>query len=188
MHDRPESSRVSRILIVAVFLIVASGGWLILKDIDAIFGAVLAALALWIAVVDLTRFEIPDMANIALFGGGVVWSLQRFGNELGTVEDVAVRSLLAAGLLFAVREIYRKLRHIEGLGLGDVKLAAAGASWLPWSHLVLALFVAALAAIMLVLLRAMLMGERIEAAAAIPFGAFLAPAIWAAWLAQAGSP
>jgi leader peptidase (prepilin peptidase) / N-methyltransferase len=176
---------LSRTLLVAAFGAASLTGAVILSSIDAIFGALLAAVALWVAVVDLDRFEIPDTANLAIFGLGVAWSLQSAGIDRDVIAEIAVRSLLAAGLLFAVREVYRVLRHREGLGLGDVKLAGAGASWLSWSHIVLALLVAAVAAILLVLVRGKLTGERIQAGAPIPFGAFLAPAIWVAWVAQA---
>jgi leader peptidase (prepilin peptidase) / N-methyltransferase len=186
MNDQLDSSPPSLMLIVGVFVNACLIGRLILSDTDAIFGALLAAAALWVAVVDLDRFEIPDLANIAIFVLGVVWSLQSFGIDREVIGEMAMRSLLSAGVLFALRELYRKLRHMEGLGLGDVKLAGASASWLSWSHIVFALLIAAASAIMVVLVRTMLTGGRIEAGAAIPFGAFLAPAIWLAWVLQAG--
>jgi leader peptidase (prepilin peptidase) / N-methyltransferase len=186
MNDQFEKSPPSLMLIVSVFAPACLIGRLILNDTDAIFSALLAAAALWVAVVDLDRFEIPDLAIIAIFALGVVWSLQSFGIDRDVISEMTMRSLLAAGLLFAVRELYRKLRRIEGLGLGDVKLAGAGALWLSWPHIVFALLIAAVAAIMLVLVRAMLTGERVQTRIAIPFGAFLAPAIWVAWIVQAG--
>jgi leader peptidase (prepilin peptidase)/N-methyltransferase len=186
MNNSFDRSLSLRTLLVAAFGAASLAGALILSGIDAIFGSLLAAVALWVAVVDLDRFEIPDAANLAILGLGVAWSLQSAGVDHEVVVEIALRSLLAAGLLFAVREVYRILRHREGLGLGDVKLAGAGASWLSWSHIVLALLIAAVAAILLVLARGKLTGERIQVGAAIPFGAFLAPAIWGAWVAQAG--
>ena len=70
----------------------------------------------------------------------------------------------------------------EGLGLGDVKLMAAGATLLSWASLPYALVLAAIAAISVVLLRSVRQRTRIDRAMEIPFGAFLAPAIWAAFL------
>jgi leader peptidase (prepilin peptidase) / N-methyltransferase len=186
MNDQFDSSPPSLMLIVAVLTPASLIGGLILSNTDAIFGTLLAAAALWVAAVDLERFEIPDLANIAIFVLGVVWSLHSFGIDREVISETTIRSLLAAGLLFAVRELYRKLRRMEGLGLGDVKLAGAGASWLSWPHIVFALLIAAVAGIMLVLVRAMLTRGRIQAGTAIPFGAFLAPAIWVAWVVQAG--
>ena len=186
MTSGSDHSLSSRALLVVAFAIASLTGAFVLDGIDATFGALLAAVALWVAMVDLDRFEIPDVANLAILGLGVAWSLQSAGIDREAIAEMVARSLLAAGLLFAVREVYRMLRHREGLGLGDVKLAGAGASWLSWSHIILALLVAAVAAIILVFVRGMLTGERVRAGVAIPFGAFLAPAIWVAWVAQAG--
>jgi leader peptidase (prepilin peptidase)/N-methyltransferase len=103
------------------------------------------------------------------------------------IGDAVVRSLLAAGLLFAVRTTYLLARNVEGLGLGDVKLAGAAASWLSWPHFTLALLVAVVAALVVVGLRAVIAGERVRPSTAVPFGAFLAPAAWIAWIAQVAS-
>ena len=51
---------------------------------------------------------------------------------------------------------YRRLCGIEGLGMGDVKLAAVGAPWLPWSHLQVALLIAVSAALLMVAGRALI--------------------------------
>ena len=93
---------------------------------------------------------------------------------------------LSAGLLLAVRIVYRMLRHFEGLGLGDVKLAGAGATWLSWSNITLTLLVAAIAAIMLVIVGSLIRRDKMLAPTVIPFGAFFAPAIWVGWFAQVG--
>jgi leader peptidase (prepilin peptidase)/N-methyltransferase len=149
---------------------------------DALFGALLAAMVLHIAAVDVERFEIPDLANLAILLVGLAWQ----ASEL-KIEDVLaaiVRCFVAGGLLFAVRLAYRRFRGIEGLGLGDVKLAGAGATWLAWSQMWFALSIAVGAAMMLVLVRNIFLRERIVRDAAIPFGAFLAPAIWIAWILQ----
>ena len=83
----------------------------------------------------------------------------------------------------AVKWSYARLRRLEGLGWGDVKLAAAGAIWLDWPQLPIALLIAAAAGILVVAGRAMLDGGRLKTSIAIPFGAFLAPSIWLVWFA-----
>ncbi len=64
------------------------------------------------------------------------------------------------------------------LGLGDVKLAAAGAPFLAWATLPLALALAAVAAVLAALASAVTRGTALDRRTEIPFGAFLAPAIW----------
>jgi leader peptidase (prepilin peptidase) / N-methyltransferase len=184
-EDQLDSARPSWTILAAAFAGACWIGWLVLRDFDAVFSALLAGTVLWVAAVDVSRFEIPDTANIAILVLGVIWSALSMGIDSEVIGELAARILLAAGLLFAVREVYRMVRHVHGLGLGDVKLAGAGAAWLSWPHFVLAVLVAALAGVLLVLIRAVRSGERIQASAAIPFGALLAPAIWASWVVQA---
>jgi leader peptidase (prepilin peptidase)/N-methyltransferase len=69
----------------------------------------------------------------------------------------------------------------EGLGLGDVKLAAAGGAWTGWQDLPNVVLVAAVAALALALVRAAHRRKRLAGTDRLPFGAFLAPAIWIVW-------
>lgn len=84
-------------------------------------------------------------------------------------------ALLGAGLLWLVRASYRAIRGREGMGLGDVKLAALLGAWLGVGGSLLALFggviLGAAAG------AAMLAGRGKKAAALqLPFGSFLCAA------------
>jgi leader peptidase (prepilin peptidase)/N-methyltransferase len=154
-----------------------------LPTMDALFAIAFAALTLWLAKSDIERFELPDLTTLAVAAFGLIW--------IGTLPDpglrlldAAQRAIVAAACLSAVKRSYASVRGREGLGWGDVKLAAAGAFWLDWPQLPIALFFAAAAAIIAVAARAILAREPISGFAAIPFGAFLAPSIWVAWLAD----
>jgi len=84
--------------------------------------------------------------------------------------------------LWLVAWVYRRLRGREGLGRGDAKLLAAGGAWVGASGLPTVLAGAALAA--LVAAGAMMLaGRRLDRYSALPFGPFLAAAIWLVWLA-----
>ena len=85
---------------------------------------------------------------------------------------------------FAFRAGYRGLRGREGMGLGDVKLAAVAGVWLGWTDLPVAVDIAALSALASALL-GRLRGNEWSLAAKLPFGAFFAPAIWICWLLAA---
>lgn len=175
------------------------------------FAAVFAALAAWVAVADLRTYEIPDEASLALLVVGLGWAaflappsalpltpaLVFDGSGaapgwaaplIGAVDGLA-RGVVAAGILLAVRAFYRRARGVEGMGLGDVKLAGAVAPWLVWPDLPAALFVAVLAALVATLAASAITRKSPDNAAWIPFGAFLAPAAWLVWALQvAGFP
>lgn len=149
-------------------------------------GSLLAAAMAAIGYEDALRFRIPDawvygalaagLAYGALMLPGPVWSL---AGPLGAFVSAA----LCGGAFLAVREGFFRLRGIDGLGLGDVKLAAAGGAWLGTQGFAFAVLAATAGAVAFVLLRAM-RGAGWSASQRIAFGAFLAPAIWLAWLGQ----
>jgi leader peptidase (prepilin peptidase)/N-methyltransferase len=158
-------------------------GFSLESPLDAIFSASLASVALIVAIADLDRFEIPDVASGLMFMLGLGWVLFSSEADYRAILDAVARSGVAASVLYGVRGAYYRVRGFEGLGLGDVKLAAAGAPWLPWTYLPLALLIAVSAAILLITFQVATRSNRIERNAAIPLGAFLAPAIWFAWFA-----
>ena len=182
-----------------------------LTSVIAPFAAVFAGLAAWVAVADLRTFEIPDTASVALLVAGLAWAVLGappsdlpltpalvFGSATDTpawagpvfnLIDGLARAAIAAGTLLAVRTVYRRARGIEGLGFGDIKLAGALAPWLAWPDLPTALFVAVLFALVLTVGASLVTRRRLDGAAWIPFGAFLAPAAWLVWaLRVAGLP
>jgi leader peptidase (prepilin peptidase) / N-methyltransferase len=156
---------------------------LFLELMDAMFGILLAGAALFVAVVDIDRFEIPDFGSFAIFALGVAWT-QASGIDIGALTQCLLRSILVAVFLFLLRAAYRWVRGREGLGLGDVKLAGAGAAWLSFPYMAVAVLIAVGAAVAVIVGRGFFTGERVKANSAVPFGTFLAPAIWMAWFAQ----
>jgi len=153
---------------------------------SGLFGGALGLLMLAIAIADARSFIIPDKLTIAAFGLALV----NAANEgLASVpENIAVaalRGLVLALAFFAVREIYLRLRHRHGIGLGDVKLAAVAGAWLDWTLIPLAIEIAALAALIVYIASQLVLRRPLCAAAKLPFGLFFAPAIWFCWLLDA---
>ena len=88
--------------------------------------------------------------------------------------------LVGAGLLWAVSELYFRVRKVEGMGFGDVKLAAMFGALLGAPLTLFAIFLAALGG-SVVGVTIMVRG-RGTMKTALPFGVFLAPAAMIAWL------
>lgn len=164
---------------MAVSLAVASG-------IHGVLGAALAVLMIWIAMVDARRFIIPNELTVAALALGLLHAaLLEPSGMLQAIGIALLRGVGLALLFLAIRELYRRLRGREGLGLGDVKLAGVAGAWLGWSALPIAIEIAALGALGYYGVLHFWLGRRIRATSRVPFGLFLAPAIWIGWLLEA---
>jgi leader peptidase (prepilin peptidase)/N-methyltransferase len=136
-------------------------------------------------VVDQHRFIIPNELTAAAAVLGIVHAAVAEPHAMAqAVAWSTVRGIVLALLFFGLRAAYRRLRGREGMGLGDVKLAGAGGVWLGWHAIPIAIEIAALSALAALALRHVLGRRRVHAATRLPFGLFLAPAIWLAWLLQ----
>jgi leader peptidase (prepilin peptidase) / N-methyltransferase len=88
--------------------------------------------------------------------------------------------LLGGGVLWAVGEAYERLRGVEGMGMGDVKMLAMIGAVLGWPLMLLTLVWSSIAG---GLIGAVLLAFKADArTTALPFGSFLAPAALAASL------
>jgi len=147
---------------------------------SAVLGATMAAIALE----DLRSLKVPDPLNlVAALAGFVTVSLEALSaglDPLPAIGHAAAQALLCGGALFLVREAFFRLRHVDGLGLGDVKLAATAGIWLGWEVFALALALAAVSALAFVAVRVARAGSW-PRGKRIPFAFFLAPAIWTCW-------
>ena len=76
-----------------------------------------------------------------------------------------------------MRDVYRRLRGREGMGLGDAKLLGAAGAWVGWQGLAGVLLIAAVTG-----LATAVVLRRTSLSDALPFGPFLALGIWLTWL------
>uniref|UniRef100_UPI003784D5C5 prepilin peptidase n=1 Tax=Methylocella sp. TaxID=1978226 RepID=UPI003784D5C5 len=143
--------------------------------------------ALAAAVTDARAFIIPDELNLAMAALGFAAAAVDAPYAPGAAMAEAAARGAALGLAFlGLRALYRLWRGREGLGLGDVKLAAVAGVWLGWTIVPLAVELAALAAL-LACAALHVSGRRLDRLTRLPFGLFFAPAIWLGWLAQSGA-
>jgi len=148
-------------------------------------GAVLAALMLAIAIIDHRRMIIPNELNALAFIVGLAAApLGGDGAPALAIAQALARAASMFAFFFAFRAAYRALRGAEGMGFGDVKLAAVAGVWLDWSFLPTVVEIATLSALAAALI-ARFRGGGFDLKERLPFGAFLAPAIWICWLLAA---
>jgi leader peptidase (prepilin peptidase) / N-methyltransferase len=153
---------------------------------DGLSGAFLSALMLAIALVDARRYIIPN----ELTGAAAILALVRAG-AVGPDADwqalawTALRGAATAIPFLALMIGYRRWRGRDGLGLGDIKLAAVAGLWLGFATIFVVIELAALSALGAYFVSGYLKKRPPSGTALLPFGLFLAPAIWIGWLVEA---
>lgn len=144
---------------------------------QAIGAAVLGWWLLLLALLDLEHFWLPDRLTYPLLvlglGSAAIFDEPGF-------RDGAIGAGAGYLIFAAIALAYRKFRGREGLGGGDWKLFAAGGAWVGWMALPLVLLVATGSALIVALLLHSRKPDLLVRQ--LPFGAFLAPAIWAIYL------
>jgi leader peptidase (prepilin peptidase)/N-methyltransferase len=145
-------------------------------DQPAVLGSRLVLTALLIALfgTDLDTGRLPDILTLPGVVIGLAWSL--FGPP--GFEDSLLGAALGAGILLAIRWLWRWWRGVDGMGLGDVKMLAMIGAFLGWRQILVVLcfasFAGAAVGVSLMVLRRRTLQSR------LPFGTFLALAAFAA--------
>jgi leader peptidase (prepilin peptidase)/N-methyltransferase len=168
-------------------------------NLEGVAYTLLCAVLLALAVCDAETMQLPDTLTLPLLGLGILYrASDGFVGESHRGAAYAWHSALLLGLrgaisaaatalaLLLLRWLYSLVRHRQGIGLGDVKLAAAIAAWLGARQMCVVFFLAvvtgALTALALMPLRDRKMAKS-QGPLAVPFGTFLALAgIYCAFL------
>jgi leader peptidase (prepilin peptidase) / N-methyltransferase len=150
--------------------------------LSGFLGGGLAVVMIVVAAVDARHFVIPDKLVLAALALGLLEAFfSGTGRPVGDLLSSVLRAVVMAALFLGFRIAYRRIRGREGLGLGDVKLAAVAGLWLNWMMAAIAIDIAAVSALATVVVGAA-RGRKISGQPKFPFGLFFAPAIWLAWL------
>jgi len=159
-------------LAVAAWSLAVLPGWL------AWAGCALAWTLLALAVIDAKHLLLPDTLTLPLVPAGllVAWAVAP-----AKLADHAIGAVAGFVAVAAIGLVYRRLRGREGIGLGDAKLFAAAGAWVSWEGLPSVLLLAAASALVWHLGAARWRGQRHEGRE-LPFGPYLAAALWLVWL------
>jgi len=152
--------------------------------LDLVLGWTLLALA----VADVSSLRLPDLLTLPLValglaaaGAGLMQPAASPHFAAGSAASHLIGAGAGYGAFAGLAFGFRRLRGVDGLGLGDAKLAAAGGAWLGWAPLPLAVLLGCGLAFAAVLVRLLVRG-RGSLAEPLAFGAPLAAAIWICWL------
>ena len=127
----------------------------------------LASALIALAVTDLRDRLLP---NAITYPGVIVGLLLSLALPPGLVDSV-LGVLLGAGVPFLVGEAFYRLRGIEGLGMGDVKMLAMIGAFLGWQLALFTLFAASLLGVLVGVPVTLIKRDRYYQ---IPLGTFLA--------------
>lgn len=163
---------------------VTVAGVMLLPLPAAVATGLLALIMALITLADIRHFIIPDVLSLPAIPLGVIANVLVFhaGDWGSGFSESLLGAIIGAGTFYLLRALYFRLRGAEGLGLGDVKLAAVAGAWLGPAPLASACLVAALAGLVAVLAMAVIPGRRLAATDHIPFGSFIAPTILLFWV------
>ena len=129
-----------------------------------VFGCVLIVLF----AIDLEHQLLPNAITLPGIAVGLAFSLF---TEPGWQASL-IGALAGGGVLFAAAEAYYRIRHEEGLGMGDVKMLAMVGAFLGWKLALLTLMMASLSGTLIGLV--LIATKRGDMKYALPFGTFLA--------------
>jgi leader peptidase (prepilin peptidase)/N-methyltransferase len=162
----PVSVRYPAIEILTALVFAAHGpifGWEPLLPVRLAFAATLIVLAF----IDLDHRILPNSITLPGIALGIACSIWLPPGWRAALIGAA----LGGGMLWLVGEAYFRLRGVEGMGMGDVKMLAMIGAFLGWRAVLVTLVLASIAgaAVGLVLMRR----QREGMAYALPFGTFL---------------
>jgi leader peptidase (prepilin peptidase)/N-methyltransferase len=162
-------------------------------NVESVAFSLFCALLLALAVCDAETMQLPDTLTLPLLGLGILYRASDGIGEMHRGAAYAWHTALILGLrgglrgaisacatalaLLLLRWLYSLLRHRQGLGLGDVKLAAAIAAWLGARQMCVVFFLAVVTGALTALLVLAFRGRKAttqEGPLAVPFGTFLA--------------
>jgi leader peptidase (prepilin peptidase)/N-methyltransferase len=156
-------------LVEAVTALVFAGGYLIYGLTPLLAVRLLFACAMIVLfVIDLRHRILPNVITIPGIVLGLAVSAVLPPGWLASL----IGAVIGGGLLFLIAEAYYRLRGVEGLGMGDVKMLAMIGAFLGWQLTLVTLVLASFSGSVIGL--GLIASGRGGMQAALPFGTFLA--------------
>lgn len=129
---------------------------------------VFVSLLIALALIDLEHMILPDGLTL---GGGVVFLIFAFFHPVISTLDAFATAFGSALVFTGFYFFYLKVRKIEGLGFGDVKMMILLGAFLGVKKMVIAIFLASVSGLLVGLLIIVLKRKNLKMA--LPFGTFL---------------
>jgi len=139
-----------------------------ISPIYTLFTIIFLCIILVLAIIDFKHMILPDELTI---GGGVLFLIYSFFNPFITYKDAFISAFGSALAFTLLYFFYIKVRKIEGLGFGDVKMMILLGAFLGVNRLLIALLLASLSGVIIGLIFIIFKGKDLKTK--LPFGTFL---------------
>lgn len=136
--------------------------------LHAAMAALFILLLIALALIDLEHMILPDELTL---GGGAVFLIYSFFNPYMTPISSFLTAFGGATALAALFFFYLKVRKIEGLGFGDVKMMLLLGAFLGPEKLIVTILTASVLGLLVGLFMILFKGRNLQTA--LPFGTFL---------------
>lgn len=145
--------------------------------VTALIGLGLAAILVWLSVIDWRRQILPDFLTVPLLaaGLGLAWAVEPWA-----LPERAMAAALGWAALAGLAAAWHASTGRHGLGGGDVKLVAAAGAWVGIEGMAWVVLLGALAGLSFVGV-AIMAGGGWPPHRRLPFGPFLAAGFWVVW-------
>jgi leader peptidase (prepilin peptidase)/N-methyltransferase len=130
-----------------------------------VFGCALIVLF----AIDLEHHLLPNAITLPGIAAGLLFSF--FSGQPGLQESL-IGAAIGGGGLWLIAETYYRVRHEEGLGMGDVKMLAMIGAFIGWKLTIVTLMMASVAGSIVGI--ALIAARKGDMKYALPFGTFLA--------------
>ncbi len=130
-----------------------------------------------LAVIDISHLILPDVIVLPLLWLGLLVSAFGF---FTTPKEAIIGAVAGYLVLWLLAKAYKIVRHVDGVGYGDFKLAAMFGAWLGWHMLLLVILISSLLGAVIGITLVLLKKHSYQRP--IPFGPFLAVGGWIAML------
>lgn len=138
--------------------------------------AAIVSMTIVLVFIDLDIQILPDVVDLPGIAVGLVIGWMALGSKTelmlaSSLRDSLLGALLGAGLLWGIALVYRGIRGVDGMGLGDVKMLAMIGAVAGWAPIIPLLFLASILGAVVGLTFGAL--KRGGMQLALPFGVFL---------------
>jgi leader peptidase (prepilin peptidase)/N-methyltransferase len=137
-------------------------------SLTALFAAVFICLLITLAAIDLKHMILPDELTL---GGAALFFVYSFFNPAVSQLNAVLSGLGAALLFSGFFFFYLKVRKVEGLGFGDIKMVLLMGLFLGLQRLVVAIFLASFSGLLVGIFLIIFRKKNLKFA--LPFGPFL---------------